>query len=222
MKPSTITVDKDRSALLIVDVQTDFLPGGSLPVGGGDEIVAPIADLMAAELFRLTVATQDWHPPEHISFASNHPGRKPFDKIDLYGHEQVLWPDHCVQQTVGAALHPAIPWARASAIVRKATDAAVDSYSALRNNWDPKGGRPPTGLTGYLKNRGAEEIFICGLALDFCVKWTAEDALHEGFQVTVIWDLCRSLDPRGDDQLRRELSAIGVGIVTAQEMRRRA
>src|ERR1700719_2643968 len=101
MKPSATTLDKDRSALLIVDIQTDFLPGGSLPVGGGDEIVAPIADLMTADLFQITVATQDWHPPEHISFASNHPGKKPFDRIDLYGHEQILWPDHCVQGTDG-------------------------------------------------------------------------------------------------------------------------
>ena len=218
MKPSAITIDKERSALLIVDVQTDFLPGGALPVGGGDEIVAPIAELMESNLFEMTVATQDWHPRDHISFASNHPGRKPFDKIQLYGHEQILWPDHCVQGTAGANLHPAIPWARASAIIRKATDAAVDSYSALRNNWNPKGNRPPTGLTGYLKNRGAEQIFICGLARDFCVRWTAEDALQEAFQVNVIWDLCRSLDPRDDDQLRRELSASGVRIVTAQEI----
>jgi nicotinamidase/pyrazinamidase len=221
MKPSAITLDKERSTLLIVDVQTDFLPGGSLPVESGDEIVAPIAELMESDLFSLIVATQDWHPPEHISFASNHPGRKPFDKIELYGHEQILWPDHCVQGTAGANLHPALPWARASTIIRKATDSAVDSYSALRNNWNPKGNRPPTGLTGYLKNRGAEQIFICGLARDFCVRWTAEDALQEAFQVNVIWDLCRSLEPRGDDPLRRELSASGVRIVSAQELRHR-
>jgi nicotinamidase/pyrazinamidase len=222
MKPSATTFDRDRSALLIVDVQTDFLPGGALPVAGGDEIVAPIAELMKSDLFGLIVATQDWHPPGHISFASNHPGRKPFDKIQLYGHEQILWPDHCVQGTPGANLHPAIPWARASAIIRKATNPAVDSYSALRNNWDPKSNRPPTGLSGYLKSHGAEQIFICGLARDFCVRWTAEDALQAGFQVTVIWDLCRSLDPRGDGSLCDELSARGVRIVTAQELRRRA
>ena len=199
-------------------MQTDFLPGGALPVASGDEIVAPIAELMDSDLFGLIVATQDWHPPEHISFASNHPGRNAFDKIELYGHEQILWPDHCVQGTAGANLHPAIPWARASAIIRKATDPAVDSYSALRNNWNPQGNRPPTGLTGYLKNHGAEQIFICGLARDFCVRWTAEDALDEAFAVSVIWDLSRSLDPRGDDQLRRELSASGVRIVTAQQL----
>jgi len=212
---------KERSALLVVDLQPDFLPGGTLPVGGGDEIVSPIADLMESDLFELIVAIQDWHPPEHISFASNHPGRRAFEKIELYGHEQILWPDHCVQGTAGANLHPGIPWARAAAIIRKAMNASIDSYSAFRNNWDPKGHRPPTGLAGYLKNRGVEEIFICGLARDFCVRWTAEDALQEGFRVNVIWDLCRSIDAPRDDILSRELSGHGVQIITAQELRRR-
>jgi nicotinamidase/pyrazinamidase len=216
-----ITVDKERSALLVVDLQPDFLPGGALPVGGGDEIVSPIAELMEAGLFGLIVAAQDWHPREHVSFASNHPGRKTFERIELYGHEQILWPDHCIQGTAGAELQPGMPWARAAAIIRKATTAAIDSYSALRNNWDAKGNRPPTGLTGYLKNRGAGQIFICGLARDFCVRWTAEDAVQEGFQVNVIWVLCRSLEPARDDLLRRELSANGVRIVTAQELRDR-
>jgi len=213
-----IALDKQRSALLVVDVQSDFLPGGALPVAGGDEIVSPIASLMEAGLFELIVAAQDWHPPDHVSFASNHPGRIAFERIELYGHEQILWPDHCVQGTAGANLLAGMPWARAVAIVRKATNAAIDSYSALSNNWDPKGNRPPTGLAGYLKNRGAEEIFICGLARDFCVRWTAEDALQEGFQVIVIWDLCRSLEPKNDDLLRRELSANGVRIMTVQDL----
>jgi nicotinamidase/pyrazinamidase len=212
---------KERSALLVVDLQPDFLPGGTLPVGGGDEIVSPIADLMESDLFELIVAIQDWHPPEHISFASNHPGRRAFEKIELYGHEQILWPDHCVQGTVGASLHPEIPWARASAIIRKAMNASIDSYSAFRNNWDPRGHRPPTGLAGYLKNRGVEEIFICGLTRDFCVRWTAEDALQEGFRVNVIWDLCRSIEAPRDDMLSRELSGHDVQIITAQELRRR-
>jgi nicotinamidase/pyrazinamidase len=216
-----ITPDKERSALLVVDLQPDFLPGGALPVGGGDEIVSPIADLMEASLFELIVAAQDWHPRDHISFASNHPGRKAFERIELYGHEQILWPDHCIQGTPGAELHPGMPWARAAAIIRKATNAATDSYSALRNNWDEKGNRPPTGLAGYLKNRGAEQIFICGLARDFCVRWTAEDAVQEGFQVNVIWDLCRSIEPERDDLYRRELSAKGVRVITAQELRHR-
>jgi len=212
---------KERSALLVVDLQPDFLPGGTLPVGGGDEIVSPIADLMESDLFELIVAIQDWHPPEHISFASNHPGRRAFEKIELYGHEQILWPDHCVQGTAGANLHPGIPWARAAAIIRKAMNASIDSYSAFRNNWDPKGHRPPTGLAGYLKNRGVEEIFICGLARDFCVRWTGEDALQEGFRVNVIWDLCRSIEAPRDDMLSRELSGHDVQIITAQELRRR-
>jgi len=207
--------------LLVVDIQPDFMPGGALPVGGGDEVVSPIATLMEGGLFEVIVATQDWHLPEHVSFASNHRGRKAFDRIELYGHEQILWPDHCVQGTAGAELHRGIPWARAAAIIRKATNAAVDSYSALRNNWDPKGNRPPTGLAGYLRNREAKEIFICGLARDFCVKWTAEDALQEGFRVNVIWDLCRSIEPQRDDLLRRELSANGVRIVSVQQLRHR-
>jgi nicotinamidase/pyrazinamidase len=214
-------MDKKRSALLVVDVQPDFLPGGSLPVGGGDEIVSPIADLMEADLFGLIVATQDWHPPEHVSFASNHPGRTPFEKIELYGHEQILWPDHCVQGTAGADLDRRISWARAAAIIRKATNATTDSYSAFRNNWDPKGNRTPTGLAGYLKDRGAEEIFICGLARDFCVRWTAEDALQEGFRVNVIWDLCRSIEPQRDDALSRELYGRGVQIMDARQLHRR-
>ena len=206
---------------MLVDLQPDFMPGGALPAAGGDEIVSPIADLMDADLFDLIVAVQDWHPPEHVSFASNHPGRKAFEKIELYGQEQILWPDHCVQGTDGANLHHGIPWAMAAAIIRKATDAAIDSYSAFRNNWDPKGNRTPTGLAGYLKDRGVEEIFICGLARDFCVRWTAEDALQEGFRVNVIWDLCRSIEPSCDDMLSHELSGRGVEIVSARDLRPR-
>jgi nicotinamidase/pyrazinamidase len=213
-----IALERQGSALIVVDVQWDFLPGGALPVGGGDAIIAPIADLMEADLIELVVATQDWHPPGHVSFASSHPGRKAFEPIQLYGHEQILWPDHCVQGTAGADLHPGIPWSKAAAIIRKATNAAIDSYSAFRNNWDPEGNRPPTGLAGYLKDRGVNEIFICGLARDFCVRWTAEDALQEGFRVNLIWDLCRSIEPRRDDLLRRELSDKGARIVTAQKL----
>jgi nicotinamidase/pyrazinamidase len=218
----SMTLDKERLALLVVDVQPDFLPGGPLAVACGDEIVSPIANLMEAGLFGLIVAVQDWHPPEHVSFASNHPGRRPFERIELYGHEQILWPDHCVQGTLGANLHPGIPWARAAAIIRKATDATIDSYSAFRNNWDRRGNRTPTGLAGYLKNRGAEKIFICGLARDYCVRWTAQDALQEGFRVNVIWDLCRSIEPQHDDMLSSDLSGRGVRIMNAGELRPRS
>lgn len=202
-----------RRALLVVDVQNDFLPAGALAVPDGDEILAPLRALMESDKFALIVATQDWHPRGHISFASSHPGRRPMDTMKLYGHEQTLWPDHCVQGTAGAALHRDLPWHRAAAIIRKATDPAVDSYSAIRNNWDVHRKRPPTGLSGYLKNHGVREVFICGLARDFCVKWSAEDAVKDGFRVTVIWDLCRSIDPSGDQRMRRNLLARGIKII---------
>jgi nicotinamidase/pyrazinamidase len=207
-----------RRALLVVDVQNDFLPGGALAVPDGHAILAPLRRLMESGAFELIVATQDWHPRGHISFASSHPGRQVMDTIRLYGHEQTLWPDHCVQGTQGARLHPDLPWDKAVAIIRKATDPATDSYSALRNNWNPRGKRPPTGLTGYLKNHGVREVFICGLARDFCVRWSAEDAVRDGLRVTVIWDLCRSIDPSSDGPLRRRLIARGVKIIDRDDV----
>jgi nicotinamidase/pyrazinamidase len=218
MKEKIIPRGNDRTALIVVDMQHDFMPGGSLAVNGGDEIIAPIARLMESQLFDVIVATQDWHPRDHVSFASNHAGRAPFDTIDLYGHPQTLWPDHCIQRTPGAELHAELPWHRASAIIRKATDASTDSYSAFRNNWNLRGERPPTGLAGLLINRGAEHLFLCGLARDFCVAWSAEDAMDAGFRVSVIWDLCRSIDPARDENLRNSLLARGIEIVTAAEL----
>ena len=207
MKP-----DRDTSALLLVDIQPDFLPGGALAVAGGDEIVAPVGELMRSARFGVCIATQDWHPPAHISFASRHK-RSPFESIELYGHPQTLWPDHCVQGTAGAALHPALPFDRADAIIRKGTDPLVDSYSAFRNNWNAAGLRPSTGLAGYLRDRGIEQVFICGLARDVCVKWTAEDAAEAGFQTFVIWDLTRAVDPATDNGVQKNLRARGVQIV---------
>src|ERR1700685_34688 len=145
------TKAKIPRALIVVDVQNDFLPGGALAVLHGDEILAPLRDLMNSGAFELIVATQDWHPRGHISFASSHRGCRPMHVIKLYGHEQTLWPDHCVQGTEGAMLHRDLPWKKAALIIRKATDPAVDSYSAMRNNWNPRGKRPPMGLGGYLK-----------------------------------------------------------------------
>src|SRR5579872_1867965 len=200
-------------ALIVVDMQNDFLPGGALTVPHGDEILTPLRELMASDAFGRIVATQEWHPRGHISFASSHPGRHPMETIKLYGHAQTLWPDHCVQGTPGAALQRALPWHKVAAIIRKATDPAVDSYSALRNNWNAQRKRPPTGLSGYLKNHGVREVFFCGLARDFCVRWSAEDAAREGFRTTVIWDLCRSIDPSKDARLRRTLIARGVKII---------
>lgn len=211
-------VDPERSVLILVDIQPDFLPGGSLAVEGGDEILEGVARLMAEGPFRLQVATQDWHPEGHVSFASRHEGREPMDVIELHGHDQTLWPDHCVQGTEGARLDPGLPWTRVEAVIRKGTSPESDSYSGFRNNWDSDGERPPTGLAGYLRERGIETVYLCGLARDVCVRWTAEDAVDAGFHTRVVWDLTRSVDPSGDDGLRRELENEGVGIVDSQAL----
>jgi nicotinamidase/pyrazinamidase len=209
---------RESTALLVVDVQYDFLPGGALAVPDGDQILAPLAQLMSSQTFPLIVATQDWHPRDHISFASNHRDKNPMDRIMLYGHEQTLWPDHCIQGTRGAELHRGPDWTKVAAIIRKAMDPTTDSYSAIRNNWNPQGIRPPTGLAGYLKNRRVEHIFVCGLALDYCVKWTAEDALEEGLEVTVIRDLCRAIDSSASEYVRHDLSERGAEIITLAEL----
>ena len=201
------------TALLAVDVQPDFLPGGALPVGDGDAILEPLRVLVISGRFPLVVATQDWHPPGHVSFASSHPGRRPFDEIELYGRPQTLWPDHCVQGSLGASLHANLPREPLAAIVRKGADPRVDSYSAFRNNWNADGERPRTGLAGYLRERGVEEVWLAGLARDFCVLWSAEDAADDGFRVHVLWDLTRPVDPGSDDRVRADLEAKGIVIV---------
>jgi nicotinamidase/pyrazinamidase len=206
-----------RSALLVVDVQPDFLPAGALAVEGSDVILEPLRDLLLARRFPVHIATQDWHPPGHVSFASSHEGRSPFETIELYGHEQTLWPDHCVQGTAGARLHPLLPWDGLDAIVRKGTDPGCDSYSALRNNWNQEGQRVPTGVGGLLRERGVDEVFVCGLARDVCIRWTVEDAIAEGFAVTLLWDLTRSVDPSGDGSLRRSLERRGVKVIGGGE-----
>jgi nicotinamidase/pyrazinamidase len=202
----------DRTALIVVDVQLDFLPGGALAVAGGERILAPLAALLTSGRFRDVVATQDWHPPGHVSFASRHPGRKPYESIRLYGHEQVLWPDHCVAGSPGAALHPQLPWDRARAIVRKGTDPAVDSYSAFRNNHDANGERPATGLAGYLRELGVTSVYVCGLARDYCVRATAEDASELGFTATVLWELTQPVAAAADAATRAALERAGVQI----------
>ncbi len=211
-------VHTEKAALLVVDVQPDFLPGGALGVTGGDAILEPVRRLMTSGLFRCVVATQDWHPAGHVSFASSHEGRRPMDVIELYGREQVLWPDHCVQGSPGAALAAGMPWERADAVIRKGADPRVDSYSAFCNNFDWNGRRPSTGLAGYLDDRDVEDLFICGLARDFCVKWSAEDAADAGFHVRVLWDLSRPVDPASDDAVRADLEERSVQILTAFEL----
>lgn len=209
---------RDQTALLVVDMQPDFMPGGALPVAGGDRLVAPIGELMARGGFGVCVATQDWHPSGHVSFASSHPGRRPFEIIELYGHEQTLWPGHCIQGTPGAALHRALPLERVAAIIRKGSDPAVDSYSGFRNNWDPDGNRPPTGLAGYLRDRGVTDVYVCGLARDVCCKWTAEDAADAGFRVHFLWDLTRPVDASRHEAVRRDLAAHGVRILSGESV----
>lgn len=206
-------IDLERSALLLVDIQPDFLPGGALPTHDGLSILEPIGRLLAARPFGLYVATQDWHPRDHVSFASNHPGHAPMDRIELYGHEQILWPDHCIQESPGAMLHADVDWSGFSSIIRKAVDPQVDSYSAIRNNWNAEGERPPTGLAGYLRERGVEQVFIAGLARDFCVRWSAEDCVDEGFSTFVLWDLSRPVDPASDAEVRDALDRRGVEVL---------
>jgi nicotinamidase-related amidase len=149
-----IPFDRECTALLLVDLQRDFMPGGALAVGQGDAIIAPIRQLLERDLFGLYAATQDWHPPGHASFASVHAGREPFELIELQGKPQMLWPDHCVQNSSGAALHDGLNWNQVAVIVRKGMQQDVDSYSGFRNNWNAKGERPATGLAGYLREHG--------------------------------------------------------------------
>lgn len=215
----SVTSDKAHTALLLVDIQPDFMPGGALEVPEGDRIMEPVKDLMARDLFDLYVATQDWHPEGHVSFASSHEGREPFETIELYGHPQTLWPDHCIQGTPGAALHPELPQAPIAAVIRKGMEPDSDSYSGFRNNWNPQGERPATGLASYLRERGVHDVVVCGLARDVCAKWTAEDAAEAGFGVTFLWDLTRAVDPGSDEQVRDDLEKAGVRVVNADELK---
>ena len=195
-------------ALIIVDIQYDFLPGGALAVGGGDEIVPGLARLAPA--FATVVATQDWHPPAHVSFASAHAGRSPFEVLNLPQGPQELWPDHCVQGTPGAAIHPGFPDKAATLILRKGTRPEVDSYSAFRENTDPDGRRPTTGLGAWLRARDIERVVVTGLARDFCVRASALDARAEGFEVLLLEDLTRSVFPQREREVTAALDHAGV------------
>lgn len=178
-------------ALIVVDVQKDFCPGGALAVGGGDEVVPIINRLI--ERFDHVVLTQDWHPAGHSSFASSHPGREPYSSIMMPYGEQTLWPDHCIQGSGGAAFHEGLVWTKAELVVRKGWDPAIDSYSAFYEN----DRRTPTGLAGYLRDRGIGQVTLAGLATDFCVGFSALDAASHGFDVTVIMEACRAIDLSG-------------------------
>lgn len=194
------------SALLVIDVQNDFCPGGALAVPAGDAVVAAANRLMPD--YDLVVATQDWHPPEHCSFASRHPGAAFHDVVPVAGIEQRLWPDHCVQGTPGAALHPELDTRRVNLILRKGMRPALDSYSAFFEN----DRRTATGLAGYLRALGVRRVALCGLATDYCVRYSALDAARLGFEVEVLTGACRGVDaPSGSVvQARAEMAAAGI------------
>jgi nicotinamidase/pyrazinamidase len=195
----------ETSCLIVIDVQNDFMPGGALAVAKGNEVV-PLINRMGAR-FQHVILTQDWHPRGHASFASSHPGTKPFQTIVLDYGSQVLWPDHCVQGTPGAALHADLSIPQAELVIRKGYNRGIDSYSAFFEA-DRK---TPTGLAGYLKERGLRKIYLCGLATDFCVAWTALDARAAGFEVVLIDDACRAIDREGSlAKAMLDMSAAGV------------
>ncbi len=201
-------------ALVLVDLQNDFLPGGALAVPGGDAVVPLAGDLM--KRFPLVAATQDWHPKGHGSFAVNHPGKKPGDIILLDGLEQILWPVHCVQETPGAALSAALDASRIDQVFQKGTDPSVDGYSGFFDN----ARRRATGLADFLKQKGATQVYIMGLATDYCVKFTALDAQQLGFQTHLIKDACRgvNLQPGDTAQAIAHMQAKGVHVIDSSDV----
>jgi len=204
---------KEDAVLLVFDVQNDFLPGGALAVPRGDEVIAVINRL--ATKFANVILTQDWHPANHVSFASHHAGRKPFETITLPYGPQVLWPDHCVQGSAGAQLASALQISHAQAVIRKGYHAHTDSYSAFVE----ADRATPTGLAGLLRERGIRRVVCCGLATDFCVAWSALDAIAVGFDTVVVEDACRAIDADGSlAAARRKLAAAGVPMIAADQI----
>jgi nicotinamidase/pyrazinamidase len=204
--------------LILIDIQNDFLPGGALAVPEGDAVV-PVANKLQ-ESFDLVVATQDWHPANHGSFAANHPGRKPFEQIELDGLPQTLWPVHCVQGTKGAELSPDLRRDRIVKIFPKGTDPVIDSYSGFFDN----GHRKATGLGDWLKSRRVTEVFVCGLATDYCVKFTALDAAGLGLKTHLIEDACRGVNLQPDNVKKaiEEMKRAGVVVVESESLRQPA
>jgi nicotinamidase/pyrazinamidase len=206
---------RDEDVLIVVDVQYDFLPGGALAVPDGDVVIPPLNRL--AQLFPHVILTQDWHPEGHVSFASSHAGKRPFDTIELSYGSQVLWPDHCVQGTKGAEIARELEIPHAALIIRKGFNAGIDSYSGFME----ADRRTTTGLAGYLRERGFRRVFCAGLATDFCVAWTALDARRAGFETCVIEDASRGIDA-GDSLVRaqKDMKTAGVKMVSEAEIRR--
>ena len=200
-------------ALIIIDVQNDFCPGGALAVSGGDEVVPVINQLV--EAFDHVIVTQDWHPAGHLSFASSHPGKAPLEMVQLPYGEQVLWPDHCIQETAGAAFHPDLNIEKAELIVQKGFRKEIDSYSAFYEN-DKK---TDTGLADYLRAKEIDTLYMTGLALDFCVAWSAIDGRQEGFDVTIIGDATRGIDANGSlERAMWNLRDAGVKMVVSSQL----
>lgn len=201
-------------ALIIVDIQNDFIPGGALAVKEGDQVVPIINELQ--QKFDFIVATQDWHPADHGSFAANHSNKKIGEFIDLNGLQQILWPVHCVQETTGAEFHPDIKTEKWKAVFKKGTNPKVDSYSGFFDN----NRMGDTGLSAFLNENGIEEVFVCGLATDYCVKFTVLDAISEGFKTTLIADAARAVNIQENDDLKaiKEMSASGAKVVLADEI----
>ncbi|WP_445666032.1 bifunctional nicotinamidase/pyrazinamidase [Fodinibius sp. AD559] len=200
-------------ALLIVDVQNDFCPGGALEVPNGDQIIPTINNL--SEQFDIVIQTQDWHPQGHSSFASSHQGKEPFETIEMPYGEQVLWPDHCVQDSQGADFHPDLETNRSQLIIRKGFRKDIDSYSAFYENDD----ETTTGLTGYLRERNIDTLYAVGLATDFCVKWSVVDGIKEGFNVFVVEDAVKGIDIEGSvDQAWTEMLEKGAKKVSSKEL----
>jgi len=196
-------------ALLLIDIQNDFLPGGALAVTAGEQIIPVVNELQKD--FDLIIATQDWHPPDHASFAANHPGHKPGEIIDLDGLKQVLWPVHCVQNTPGAKFSPALKRTRVAHVIQKGTDPQIDSYSGFFDN----ARRKSTGLKDYLDSKYVKELFIAGLATDYCVKFTALDAISLGFKTHLLAQACRGVDLHPNDVLNaiEEMRKAGVQVL---------
>jgi nicotinamidase/pyrazinamidase len=203
----------DSDLLLVVDVQNDFCPGGALAVADGDHVV-PVINALGGRFAHLAL-TQDWHPADHLSFATQHPGRQPFETITTAYGAQTLWPDHCVQGTPGAAFHPGLALPRAELVLRKGFRRTIDSYSAIREN----DRMTSTGLAGYLRERGITRLYLAGLATDYCVAYSALDAAELGFAVIVIEDACRAIDRGGSlaDAVQR-MRAAGVGFARSGDL----
>lgn len=208
-----MSVPGAKDALIVIDVQADFCTGGALAVTDGEAVIGPINDL--ATRFQNSVATQDWHPSDHISFASQHPGRNPFETIDVAYGPQTLWPVHCVSGTDGAAFHSGLKTDPFQMVIRKGFRRNIDSYSAFFENDH----QTTTGLAGYLKDRGITDLYFAGLATDFCVAWSALDAAKLGFKASVILDACRAIDLDGSlNAAKGNMTARGVSLIQSSDL----